>query len=189
MVKKNNRIPVEQEHQKKAFELYYALGKKRMHRRVADQVGVSASTIKLWSRSFDWRRRISERDAATARKVADRAIQASTNDRPQNQKIVQLALMRLAKAIADGKVRMQLSDLERLLRLQAGLVDGRFVPHPGRDATRGPGSPAYSDGSLLQFTPAELQEANRALIKQLRDLMGKDKHPESEKQSGSEKGQ
>ena len=116
-------LRIEKEHQKRAFECYYALGVKRSYKRVAQEMGVSVSAVKLWSRSFGWLQRVQERDADVARQVADRAIQSNTETLGRNQKIVQLALIKLAKAIADGKVRMQLGDLERLVRLQAFLSE------------------------------------------------------------------
>ena len=72
-----------------------------------------------------------QRDAQAARQLADRTLQSSVNDQERDLKIVEMALMRLAKAIADGKVRMQLSDLDRLLRLKAllaGYPEGQLLP-------------------------------------------------------------
>jgi len=108
----------EQDHHVKAFEQYYALGEKRSYKRLAQELGVSRSTIKLWSRSFGWRQRVHERDAVVARKVADQAIQTHVDGQNQNRKIVQMALVRLAKAIAKGEIKMNLGDLERMIRLQ-----------------------------------------------------------------------
>ncbi|MFC1476291.1 hypothetical protein ACFLQW_04755 [Candidatus Zixiibacteriota bacterium] len=118
---KADRLINEQEHHKKAFECYVALGEKRSFKQVAQQIGVALSTVKLWSRSFGWRQRIRERDAQIARRVADRTLQSNLDEQDRNKRIVRMALVRLAKAIADGKVRMQLSDLDRLIRLQSYL--------------------------------------------------------------------
>lgn len=116
---KADRLINEQGHHQKAFECYVALGEKRSFKQVAKQAGVSLSTIKLWSRSFGWRQRIRERDAQIARRVADQTLQSDIDEQDRNKRIVRMALVRLAKAIADGKVRMQLSDLDRLIRLQS----------------------------------------------------------------------
>ncbi len=124
---KADRLGTEQEHHKKAFEYYVALGEKRSFKLVAKQACVSLSTVKLWSRSFGWRQRIRERDAQIARRVADQTLQSDIDEQDRNKKIVRMALVRLAKAIADGKVRMQLSDLDRLIRLQSHLEG----PPPG----------------------------------------------------------
>lgn len=121
---KTNRLQVEQEHQRRAYEHYAAQSGRRSYRGTAEAFGVSPSTVKLWSRSFSWRERIRERDAETARRVVDQTLQTQVHERGRRRKIVHMALLKLAKGIADGGVRMQLGDLERLIRLQ-DYLDGR----------------------------------------------------------------
>lgn len=133
---KQDHLRTEQDNHRKAFEMYYALGEKRSYRQVAQQLGVSLPTVKLWARAFGWRQRIRERDATVARKVADHAIQSNVRDGERNQKIVELALMKVAKAIAEGKVRIQLSDLDRILRLQEFLESRLDQRDPERPKTR-----------------------------------------------------
>lgn len=111
----------EQEHQKKAFELYYAMGESRSYEQLALKLTVSVQTVKNWGRSFQWQHRIYERDAVTARQIADRTLHDSIDDYTRYKKIVRLALVRLAKGIADGRIRMHLSDLDRIIRLDAYL--------------------------------------------------------------------
>jgi len=118
----NDQLQTEQAHHKSAFELYYSLGAGRSYKRVANKVGVSPSTVKLWSRSFDWRQRIRERDANVARQAADQAMQANVNEQSRNLKIVRVALLKVAKAIAGGHVRVQIGDLDRLIRLEEHLT-------------------------------------------------------------------
>ena len=77
----SNHLQTEQERHRKAFELYCALGERRTYRQLAAQLGVSVSTVKLWSRSFNWQGRIRERDAETARRVADQTLQTQVNER------------------------------------------------------------------------------------------------------------
>ncbi len=113
----------EQAHQEKAFEYYFALGEKRSHGAVAEKFGVSVSTVKLWGRSFGWKRRVKERDAEVARTMAQRTLKDEVTHRTRNRQLVQLAIVQLAKAIASGKVKMTLSDLDKLVRLEAFLAD------------------------------------------------------------------
>jgi len=113
----------EQEHQQKAFEYYFALGEKRSHTAVAEKFGVSVSAVKLWGRSFGWKRRVRERDAEVARTMAQRTLKDEVTHRTRNRQLVQLAIVQLARAIAGGKVKMTLSDLDRLVRLEAFLAD------------------------------------------------------------------
>ncbi|MFC1475814.1 hypothetical protein ACFLQW_02285 [Candidatus Zixiibacteriota bacterium] len=160
------RLNNEQEHHKKAFELYLALGEKRSHRQVAQQMDVSLATVKLWSRSFQWRERVGAREAEVARRIADRTLQSNVDEQDRNKRIVRMALVRLAKAIADGKVRMQLSDLDRLIRLQSYLEG----PPPEID-------PA---DDLSEVDIRVLRQAVEALKEQSRQLQEADKdQPES----------
>jgi len=69
----------------------------------------------------NWKRLLREQEVGEARRLADQSLEATVAQRGRNRKIVEMALLRLAKAVADGKVRMQLSDIERLIRLQADL--------------------------------------------------------------------
>jgi len=104
-----------------AFEVYAASGPKRTYKQVADQMGVSDRTVRHWAKQEKWRQRLGERAAQAARQLADQTLQSSVEELSRNEKIVQLALVRLAKSIANGQVRMQLGDLDRLIRLQAFL--------------------------------------------------------------------
>ena len=109
---------IEQEHHKKAFEFYYGLGESRNYKRVAKEFGVSIGAVKLWGRSFSWKRRIGERDAEVARALADENTKDGMERAARNRKIVGLALVQVAKAIAEGKVKPTISDLDRLIRLE-----------------------------------------------------------------------
>lgn len=117
----------EREHQQRAFELYYSLGGKRSHERVAKALRVSVASVKAWSRSFNWVKRLAERDAAVARQVADQTIRTEVDELGRNKKIVQMALIKVARAINTDKVKVQVGDLDRLIRLQT-FLDGGSVP-------------------------------------------------------------
>ena len=118
----------EREHHKKAFEFYYALGEARSYRKVAEEFGVSLGTVKLWGRSFDWKGRIAERDAEVARAMADRSMKEGMERSIRNSKIIEMGLVQVAKAIAEGKVKMTVSDLDRLIRLEEYLREGPGGP-------------------------------------------------------------
>ena len=117
------RIQTEKEHNTQAFETYYALGPKRSHSAVAKKLGVSVSTIKNWSRSFRWRERIAERDTQVAKKVASRTLNTEVARTQRSLQIVQMSIVQLAKAVSQGKVKMTLADLDKLIRLEAFLSD------------------------------------------------------------------
>ena len=111
----------EQPHQQKAFEHYYSLGEHRSYRKVAAEFGVAESTVKLWGKSFRWKERIQERDLQVVREVASRTLDVEVSRRERDLQIVQMAVLQLARAIAEGDVKMTLSDLDRLVRLGAFL--------------------------------------------------------------------
>ena len=127
---KLRRLQSEQDRHRHAFEVYFSQGGSRSHERVAKEIGASVATVKSWSRSFGWQRRVDERDAHVAREVADRSLQSGIEEYERNLKIVRVALMKLAKGIADGKVKMQMGDLDRLIRLESFLREGRNHGEP-----------------------------------------------------------
>lgn len=119
------RLQAEQEHQQRAFDLYAAQGSRRSHGRVATELGVSLATVRLWSRSFDWSKRVAQRDADQTRKLADRVINDQSDINNRNLKIVRAALLQTAKDISQGKVKPQMGDLERLMRFEEYLTAQR----------------------------------------------------------------
>jgi hypothetical protein len=114
----------ELEHHKKAFEYYYSLGEKRTYKAVAKHLGFSLQSLKLWGREFVWKRKLKEREGEVARAMATRNINSEVSNKIRNKQIIQLALVQLAKSIAEGKVKMNLSDLDRLVRLETFLDQG-----------------------------------------------------------------
>ncbi|MBI5866939.1 MAG: hypothetical protein HZB43_01385 [candidate division Zixibacteria bacterium] len=117
--------PAEQEHHRKAFELYASQGYGRSYEKVAEALGVSVAGVKKWGRTFDWRRRLQERELETARQIADRTLQTTITDQERYHKIVRMAVTKLAKAIAEDRVKLQAADLDRLIRLEDYLSQSR----------------------------------------------------------------
>ena len=108
----------EQEHQQKAFEFYYGLGEGRSYTLVSQEFGVSLATVKMWGKAFRWRERCGERDAQAARALADRSLEENMEGLARNRKIVKMGLLQVAKAVAEGKVKVTMADLDRLVRLE-----------------------------------------------------------------------
>ena len=115
---KPRTLPVEQDHHRKAFELYASQGHGRSYEKVAEALSVSVAGVKKWGRTFDWRRRLQERELETARQIADRTLQTTITDQERYHKIVRMAVTKLAKAIAEDRVKLQAADLDRLIRLE-----------------------------------------------------------------------
>jgi predicted transcriptional regulator len=107
-----------------AFEYYASLGPGRTYRQVAEKLGVSLPTVKRWAKENSWISRVDEREAQIARHVADRAFESEAEDMERKRKLVKAAFIRLGQAIAQGKIKMQLSDLDRMIRLDA-LLQGK----------------------------------------------------------------
>jgi uncharacterized protein YjcR len=93
----------EQPHHQRAFEHYYGLGEQRSYERVASELGVAPSTVKLWARSFGWRDRLRERDLEVAREVAGRTLTDEVSRRERSLQIVHLAMVQLAKRLLRAK--------------------------------------------------------------------------------------
>jgi hypothetical protein len=108
----------EHEHHKKAFEFYYALGENRSYGLVAREFGVSVGAVKTWGQSFGWKRRVGERDAQAARVIAERGVKDTIERGLRNRKLVEMGLVQVAKAIAEGKAKVTVADLDRLIRLE-----------------------------------------------------------------------
>ena len=153
---KTDLLQTEQEHHKRAFELYCSLEGKRSYDKVAAAMQVASSTVRLWARSFHWQQRLREREAEIARRVADQTLQSQVDERGRRRKIVHMALMKLAKGIADGSVRMQLGDLEHLIRLQDYLDGNPLKPEQMRDPKEIAAFLGQFFDSLDQDTQAEV---------------------------------
>ncbi len=123
MSKSSRTLVREQPHHERAFEFYHSLGEKRSYEKVAAEFNVSPSTVKLWGKSLRWKQRLRERDVQVAREVAGRRLAGEVNHRARNLQIVHMALVQLAKAVADGQVKMNLGDLDKLIRLESFLRD------------------------------------------------------------------
>ena len=121
MSERRPELVKEQGHHERAFEFYYSLGERRNYQQVAREFNVSLSTVKLWGKSFQWKQRLKSRDVEVARRMATRTLSDEVDHRERNLQIVHMALVQLAKAVADDQVKMNLGDLDRLVRLEAFL--------------------------------------------------------------------
>ena len=118
---KTKLLQAESEKHKQAFDYYYSLGSSRSYDKVAVEFGASRSTVKAWGRSFGWGGRVAERDAQVSREVANRTLTDEISRCERNIKIVEMAVMRLARDIRDGRIKTTLADLDRLIRLESFL--------------------------------------------------------------------
>ena len=108
----------EQEHHRKAFELYASQGHGHSYEKVAEALDVWVVSVKQWGRTYGFRRRVQERELETARQIADRTLQTTITDQERYHKIVRMAVTKLVKAIAEDRVKLQAADLDPLIRLE-----------------------------------------------------------------------
>jgi hypothetical protein len=66
---------------KEAFEYYYILGDKRSYPQVASKFTVSRTSIKKWSKAFNWQERVEQRDIEIGK-----GLEAKTNENVVNTK-------------------------------------------------------------------------------------------------------
>lgn len=104
----------------RAFEIY-ATGPKLTLQEVARETGVSVRTIKTWAKKYAWKQRFQAREKSVASRLAGQAL-TQVEETERNLKIVRLAIGRIAKAIGDGQVKMNMADLESLIRMEEHLL-------------------------------------------------------------------
>jgi len=70
-----------------------------------------------------------ERDTQVAREIANKTLTNEVSRRKRSLQIVQMSIVQLAKAIVQGKVKMTLADLDKLIRLESFLCDEPDTRH------------------------------------------------------------
>jgi hypothetical protein len=128
----------------RAFEVYFSLGPNRSLSMVASKLGVSVAAVKKWSREFGWQQRVADRDMAVSGLVRERVTKVEVDRRSRNRQIVQAGIIATARAIAEGRIKPTLADLDRMIRLEL------VVEHEGR-----PG-PEDRDSDILGLSREEL---------------------------------
>jgi hypothetical protein len=152
----------EKEAHLKAFETYFEMGPTRSLSKLSDRLGISRSALRDWSMAFRWQERIDERGRDVAKVMASRSIRTEAEDRSKQRQLVQLALVTVARQIAEGRVRGNMGDLDRLIRLE------RFLE--GEADSR----QEVIARELKGKSPEELREMLRREITELADLTGEE---------------
>ena len=122
--KKDARIKLvkENEKQKAAFDLYYNMGDKRTIEAVANHIGMTSRTVGEWSRRFNWRDRVNQReieDATAQGSTANSVIDAKAEYR----QIIRALVAAFVKDYKDGKIRIKnIQDFERIVKLDLMLL-------------------------------------------------------------------
>lgn len=112
----------ETEAQKNAFEFYYNMGAKRSLEAVAVSCGKSTRTIGEWSRQYQWKDRVLQKE------IEETAQQGSTANavidaRAEYRKIIRALIAAFVKDYKDGKIRIKnIQDFERVVKLDLLLL-------------------------------------------------------------------
>ncbi len=116
---------------REAFNFYYSLGEDRTYAKVAVKFKRSVSAVQKWGGSFKWSERITERDEKIRRNVAERAvIEKEVNHVERDIKILGRAILEHAKAIQEGKLKLSLGDMVKMMELEHKLRTGSdFTQH------------------------------------------------------------
>ena len=114
----------ETEQNKQAFELYYGLSLKRNYAAVAKNFHKSVSTIKNWSRAFNWRQKIEEREAERLRIVEESSRSSQLEFAKNLLTIIKAALGNAMRNMVDGSTRPTGKSLCDILQARIDLEPG-----------------------------------------------------------------
>jgi hypothetical protein len=101
-----------------AFETYYQKGSNRSLRDLADELGVSYTSVFNWSKAFSWGEKIKERDAEIAARVKEKSIEEEVDLRSQFNLGIEQAVKLFLDNLNKGLVKVEsIQDFERLGKL------------------------------------------------------------------------
>lgn len=133
-----------------AFDYYYSLGADRTYVSVGDRFDVASRTIERWSKAFNWKERIIQRDLENNKKVEKKTDKAIVNTKADYRADIGNALepvMSMLNGVVekdtDGKLKVSIAvetpkdfalmvgALEKLVKLDLELMgegsDGRQI--------------------------------------------------------------
>lgn len=104
--------------QEEAFNRYYAMGKNRSLKKLAEEVGLSLMTMKRWSSSLGWSDRIRYKDAMLAGKIEAKIDEAIVKSAADKQKFIYDILTKAREDFNNGLLRVKtINDLEKIMRI------------------------------------------------------------------------
>jgi len=89
---------------KEAFEYYYSLGNERSYPKVASKFIVSRTSIKKWSKAFNWQDRIELRDIANGKKLEAKTDKAVVNSKADYRALIRKVVKEFEKKLKDKKI-------------------------------------------------------------------------------------
>ena len=117
------RIKTETLRMREMFEYYYALGPERSLRKVAEKFGVSETSVKRYAISFDWQKRVEQRDIENAKEIEKRTNEFVINAKARYREAIAKLVDEFIRAVDQGKIRIKnILDFERIVRLDMDLM-------------------------------------------------------------------
>lgn len=120
---------VENEKQKKAFDIYYSLGSSRTLKEVATKTLVDVKDIEAWSKIFRWNARVKERDKAKTDKqdevekiLDDSDVDAGKISLEGLKKIITASALLYLKKLQKGEIKISsVKDITTLAEIYLAL--------------------------------------------------------------------
>lgn len=108
---------------RKLFEDYYAMGANRSLRKLAEQSGMSISTIKRYASSFNWTKRVEQRDIENSKEMEKRTNEIVVNSKAMYRETIKVLTDRFVRDVHEGKIVIKnILDFERIVRLDLELM-------------------------------------------------------------------
>lgn len=103
---------------RKAFELYYKLGKKRSYAKLSEKIDEPLSTVERWGAELKWQKRVEERDSEIANKVAEKNIAEQVDIQAKIDMGINGVLDLFLTNLSNNKVKAEsVQDFERVGKL------------------------------------------------------------------------
>lgn len=92
--------------QAKAFDIYYSMGSGRSLEAVSKEIGVSKNSVFNWSKKFNWKERIAERDKANAQKMFEDTDESIVDSLVGYRKIIKVSIENYVKLLKGGSIKI-----------------------------------------------------------------------------------
>lgn len=101
------------------FEYYYTLGEDRKLQAVADNFNISLTSVRKYSKQFNWDGRIEERDSQVLRELRDRNNEELVDNLDLYRKVIKASVADYIKRLKDKKVKVEsVKDFVKLVELE-----------------------------------------------------------------------
>lgn len=111
--------------QRELFEMYYAMGKNRSIKELAqkEEVEVSERTIYNYSNKFNWKERVRQRDIEINKEISEMAKDEIIDAKAEYRRMIRDIVRKAKEDILAEDLKVEdISDLERLIKLDLTLM-------------------------------------------------------------------